>query len=137
MCTLKLVPLQESACFIPEHLMNGNAIVCGFGLILYEISTLNVAGHVHSGSFQNVKGFCFAQWRGLHIRLLLKSGRAIAQTDTGFHLETQVQFRVTSSEIRGGRSGTETGFFCVFLFSSSNHFTIAPYSSITAPRGVR
>jgi hypothetical protein len=52
--------------------------------------------------------------------------------------ETRVRSQVISSEIRGGRSDTVAGFSPSSSVSPANHHsTIAPYSSITAPRGVR
>jgi hypothetical protein len=48
--------------------------------------------------------------------------------------EIRVQFMVTSSEIRGGRSRTREGSLHILRFIPANHHsTIAPYSSITPP----
>jgi hypothetical protein len=65
-----------------------------------------------------------------------KEGCAVAQVAGRWLLmaDTRVQSRVTSSEIRGGRSGTEAGYLRVLRFSPANHHaTFAPYSSITDP----
>jgi hypothetical protein len=67
-------------------------------------------------------------------------GRTTAQAAGRWLLisEIRVQSCATSSEIRGGRSGTAAGLFPSSSVSSANHIsTIAPRSHITAPRGVR
>jgi hypothetical protein len=68
-----------------------------------------------------------------------KTDRAIVQATRCWILtaEIRVQSRVTSSEIRAGRSDIEAGFSqSPSVSPAKRHSTIAPYSSITEPRGV-
>jgi hypothetical protein len=53
-------------------------------------------------------------------------------------VEAQVRARVDPCGICGGQSGTGAGFSPSYsVFPCQYHSTIAPYSSVTAPRGVR
>jgi hypothetical protein len=68
------------------------------------------------------------------------TSRVIAQAARRWVLtaETRFQSRMTSSEIRDGRSGSEAGSSpSSLVFPANYHSSIAPYSSIAARRGVR
>jgi hypothetical protein len=74
--------------------------------------------------FENVFGY-----------LQRSSGRAMAQAVSRWHLtaEARVRARVNPCGICGGQSGTGQVFSEYFGFPCKYHYTIAPYSFITAP----
>jgi hypothetical protein len=71
---------------------------------------------------------------------MVSTGCAMAHAVSRWTLtaEAKVRARVRPCVNCGGQSGTGTGFSpSSSVFPCNYPFTIAPYSSITAPRGVR
>jgi hypothetical protein len=94
---------------------------------------------------QQIQGYKFVRNTG-HIKrgqrhvlevLIVTNGRATNQLAS--HCGDSSSIPVISSAIFSERSSTGAGFSSTFRSSATNHhnWSTAPYSSITAPRGVR